>query len=138
MTYPFQVHTPHRPFYADKVEVIILTLIDGEIAVYANHSFFIAPVQTGILKIKDKTGTWRTAFISEGMLEVKGHNTILLVDAAEWPEEIDLERSEAAKKSAEARIKDSSLRFETDLARAALKRAEFRIKVKKMENTSRY
>jgi F-type H+-transporting ATPase subunit epsilon len=111
------------------IEALIITLIDGEVGVYADHSFFTAPVSTGILKIKDKKGQWKHAFTSEGFLEVKGHKTVLLVDAAEWPEEIDYNRALEAKKLAEEQINAKTFRFEINSAQANLKRAEFRIKV---------
>ncbi|MDR0402658.1 MAG: ATP synthase F1 subunit epsilon [Treponema sp.] len=128
----FEVHTPYRRFFSDEVEAVTLTLSDGEITVYANHSFFTAPVVTGFLKIKDKTGVWKTAFVAEGFLEVKSHNTILVADAAEWPEEIDGERARAARQQAEETIASSSFKFESNAARAALRRASFRLRVKDM------
>ena len=126
--YPFEVHTPYRLFYSDMIEAIVITLIDGEIGVYAEHSFFTAPVCTGILKIKDKKGQWKQAFTTEGFLEVKGHKTVLLVDAAEWPEEIDYNRALEAKKRAEEQINSKTFKFEINTAQANLKRVEFRIK----------
>jgi F-type H+-transporting ATPase subunit epsilon len=130
--YPFEIHTPYRLFFSDAVEVIVLTLVDGEIGVYADHVAFTAPVCTGILKIKDKKGQWKHAFITEGFLEVKAHKTILLVDTAEWPEEIDYNRAVEAKKRAEEQIKAANFRFETDIAKGNLKRAEFRIQAYKL------
>jgi F-type H+-transporting ATPase subunit epsilon len=127
--YTFEVHTPYRRFFAEPVEAIIITLIDGEIGVYANHSAFTAPVVTGILKIKDQDGTWRQAFTTEGILEVKEHKTVLMVDAAEWPGEIDYDRAAAAKQQAEESLKAGMFRFDTDTTRAGLKRAETRLKV---------
>jgi F-type H+-transporting ATPase subunit epsilon len=124
-----EVHTPHRLFYADTVEALVVTLIDGEIGVYADHSFLIAPMVTGILKIKDKEGRWKHAFTTEGILEVSGHRTVLMVDAAEWPEEIDRIRAQAAKERAEQQLEAAMFRFEADNARAVLKRAETRLKV---------
>jgi F-type H+-transporting ATPase subunit epsilon len=127
--YRFEVYTPYRRFFADEVEAVTLTLSDGEITVYANHSFFTAPVVTGILKIKDKTGIWKNAFVAEGFLEVKSHNTILMADAAEWPGEIDRERALAAKQKAEETLGSSVFKFESSAAHAALCRAEFRLRV---------
>jgi F-type H+-transporting ATPase subunit epsilon len=127
--YPFEVHTPYRLFYSEMIEVLTITLTDGEIGVYAGHAAFTAPVCTGILKIKDKKGEWRQAFITEGFLEVKAHKTVLLVDAAEWPQEIDYDRAVEAKKLAEERLKTGSFKFETHTAQTDLKRAEFRLKM---------
>jgi len=98
--------------------------------VYANHSFFTAPVLAGFVKIKGEDGTWKNAFVSEGILEVKAHNTILMADAAEWPEEIDRERAEKSLADAEETIGSSMFRFETTAAEAAARRAKLRLKVK--------
>jgi F-type H+-transporting ATPase subunit epsilon len=126
--FTFEVHTFYRLFYSDKVETIVLPISDGEIGILANRSPFTAPVLTGILRIKDKQGVWQEAFITEGILEVKEHKTVLLVDAAEWPDEIDYERAVAAKARAEENIKSSLFKFEALTEEATLKRAETRIK----------
>jgi F-type H+-transporting ATPase subunit epsilon len=110
------------------VEAVVITLADGEIGVYADHSFFTAPVITGILKIRENGGLWRSAFTTEGILEVTSHKTVLMVDAAEWPGEIDRERALAAKEKAEESLRTAMFKFETDAARNTLKRAEYRIK----------
>jgi F-type H+-transporting ATPase subunit epsilon len=127
--YPFEVHTPHRLFYSGSVEGIVLALSDGEIGVFADHSFFTAPVVTGILKIKDGQGHWCSAFITGGILEVKNHKTVLMVDAAEWPNEIDRDRALAAKKRAEETLASGMFKFETIAAKEELKRAETRLRV---------
>jgi len=124
----FEIHTLYRLFFSGKVEFITLTLTDGEIGVYANHSFFTAPVLSCILQIKDDKGFLRSAFITGGILEVKEHKTVLMVDAAEWPEEIDLNRALVAKEKAEKEINKAMHRFEIESAKARLRRAEFRIK----------
>ena len=126
----FEVYTPNRAFFTDAVEAIVLTLEDGEAAIYANHSLVTAPVVPCLLKIKDRNGAWKTAFISEGLLEVTSHKTVLLSDAAEWPDEIDHERAKEAKDRAEETLKSAMLKFETDAASASLKRANMRIKAR--------
>ena len=128
--FPFEVHTPYRLFYSDMVEAIVLTLLDGEAAVYANHAPFTAPVVPCLLRIKDRDGNWKTAFCSEGVLEVKGHKNVLISDAAEWPEEIDYERAKKAKEQAEETLTEGILKFEMAAAVASLKRASMRIKAR--------
>ena len=124
----FEVHTPYRPFFSGKVEAITLTLVDGEIGVYAKHSPFTAPAVSCILHIKNDQGQWRPAFITEGILEVKDHKTVLMVDAAEWPEEIDRDRALSARQQAEESLETAMLKFESDNAREKLRRAAFRLK----------
>jgi F-type H+-transporting ATPase subunit epsilon len=129
----FEIHTPYRPFFTGRVESIILTLIDGEIGVYAKHAPFTAPVLSCTLRIKDDKGDERFAFITDGILEVKDHKTVLMVDAAEWPEEIDPERARASRQQAEKNLEIAVLKFETDNARAQLRRAEHRLKTYDMK-----
>ena len=133
--FPFEVHTPYRLFYSGMVEAVILTLLDGEVAIYASHSPFTAPVVPCILSIKDKDGNWKTAFSSEGILEVKEHKNVLISDAAEWPEEIDIERAKKAKERAEEILLNGGMKFEIDKAASSLRRARMRIRAKE-EGTS--
>ena len=132
--FTFEVHTPYRLFYSGSVEAIVLTLVDGEAAVYANHSHFTAPVAPCLLKIKDRNGEWKTAFSSDGILEVTSTKTVLVTDTAEWPGEIDYERAKASKERAKETLKEEGLlKFEAETAATALKRANMRIKARESE-----
>jgi F-type H+-transporting ATPase subunit epsilon len=135
--FSLEVHTPYRRFFSDSVEALVLTLTDGEVAVYAGHSAFTAPVSAGLLKIKDKDGNWKTAFTAEGILEVKEHKTVLVSDAAEWPGEIDYKRAKNAKERAEETLLSGGMKFETDKAAAALRRARMRMKVREEAGENR-
>ena len=129
--FDFEVHTPHRLFFSARVEAVVVTLMDGEVGIYANHSTFTAPSVSCILHIKDDKGQWRSAFVSDGILEVKDqskYKNVLIVDDAQWPEEIDRERALAAKNQAEKELETAMLKFEIDNAKAKLRRAEFRLK----------
>ena len=127
-----EIHTPYRLFFTGQVEAILVTLVDGEIGIYASHSNMNAPIVTGILKVKDRNGVWKAAFTTEGLLEVMGTRTFLLVDAAEWPEEIDKERALEAKQRAEEQLAAGTFKFEMEDAKASLKRAETRLAVYEM------
>ena len=127
--FDLEIHTPYRLFYSGKAEAIIVGLVDGEIAVYANHSLFTAPVIESILRIKDTDGNWRMAFVSRGILEVKKKKYVLVIDSAEWPEEINRERALEAKHQAEKAMKDSNFKFENEKTKEKLYRAELRLKV---------
>ena len=134
--FTFEVHTPYRLFYSGQVQAIVLTLLDGEAAVYANHSPFTAPVIPCLLKIKDKDGNWKTAFVAEGVLEVKEHKNVLLADTAEWPEEIDVERARNAKERAEETLLLGGMKFEVEKASSSLRRAQMRIKAREEGKTT--
>jgi F-type H+-transporting ATPase subunit epsilon len=125
----FEVHTPRRLFYSGRVQAITLGLEDGEIGIYAAHSPFTALSVTGVLRIKSESGNWRFAFVSGGVLEVKEHKNVLMVESAEWPQEIDLERVLESKKQAEEALKNPNFRFEVDKMKEKLRHAEYRLKV---------
>ena len=128
--FTFEVYTPYRLFYSGMIEMVILTLSDGDAAICANHSHLTAPVTPCVLKIKDSNGIWKFAFIAEGILEVSSHKTVLISDTAEWPEEIDYERAMAAREKAEKTLATATLKFETETAAASLKRAAMRIRAR--------
>jgi len=125
----FEVHTPRRVFFSGRVQAIIISLDDGEIGIYANHSPFTAHSVTGSLRIKDGEGNWRTAFVCGGILEVKEHKNVLMVESADWPEEINVDRVLEIKKQAEETLKNTQLKFEIDKAKKKLHHAECRLKV---------
>ena len=129
--FTFEVHTPYRLFFSEQVEAVVMTLLDGEIGIYAGHVPITSPVLTGVLKIKDKEGNWKEAFVAEGIVEAHDKKVILLVDSAEWPWEIDYDRALTSKKNAEDVLKTRNFKFEIVHTKARLKRAEARIKVYK-------
>ncbi|MCL2834711.1 MAG: ATP synthase F1 subunit epsilon [Treponema sp.] len=134
VTFPFEVHTPSRPFFNAAVLEIIVTVTDGEFAVLAGHSPCTAPVKTGFLRILDSEGVWKTAFTADGILEVKEHKTVLMSEAAEWGAEIDRDRALKAKEKAEGILAAGKLKYEIENAASSLRRAEFRLKVSELEN----
>jgi len=132
----FEVHTPRRVFYSGKVQAITIGLDDGEIGIYANHSPFTAHSVTGTLRIKDDKGNWHAAFVCGGILEVKEHKNVLMVESADWPQEINEQKVLEIKKQSEEILKNSQLKFEIDKAKKKLHHAECRLKVVEQEKKS--
>ncbi|ADL68434.1 F0F1 ATP synthase subunit epsilon [Thermoanaerobacterium thermosaccharolyticum] len=128
--YHLEVLTPHRKFYDGDVEEIIVTTSVGEVGVQKGHIPMTVALGIGTLKIKNDN-VWKEASISNGFMEVKQDNVVILADAAEWPEEIDIMRAEAAKQRAEERLRQKKSQHEYLLAKAALKRALVRMSVAK-------
>ncbi len=130
-TFKFEVVTPEKVFYSDDVDMIIFNREDGEMGVMADHMPMVVAVDVGILKIV-KDGVYKFAAISEGFLEITGKGVTAIVDAAEWPEDIDIERAEKAKKLAEDKLKEYRKNKEMEtLLKLSILRANNRIKVAK-------
>ncbi|MEA4919570.1 MAG: ATP synthase F1 subunit epsilon [Clostridiaceae bacterium] len=128
-SFSLTVLTPEREFYKGPAESLIIESIDGELCILADHIPMVAALGVGELKIKTEEKVL-SAFHSEGFLEVHGDSTTVLLQACEWPEEIDINRAKEALERAEARLEQQ--RNVQTLARSkiAMSRALMRIKVK--------
>ena len=130
-TFKFEVITPEKVFYSSDVDMIIFNREDGEMGVMADHMPMVVAVDIGMLKIV-KDGMYKFAAISEGFIQITDKGVTAIVDAAEWPEDIDIERAERAKKIAEDKLKEYRKNKEMEtLLKLSIVRANNRIKVAK-------
>ncbi len=129
-TFRLQIVTPDRMFYEDEVESVVVTTTHGQMGVLARHIPIVTPLDVGKIRIK-KGGQFKEAATSGGFIQVEHEYTRIITDSAEWPEEIDVERAEAAKKRAEERIKSGKSHIDIIRAEAALQRAIVRLRVAK-------
>jgi F-type H+-transporting ATPase subunit epsilon len=122
------VLTPTRTFWEGSVESLIAPGSDGYLGVLAHHAPLITSLQPGKLTIRSADGTTRFYALSGGFLEVSENQAVILADALEAPETIDVKRAREAAERARQRLQDRS-RWDTERAEAALQRALNRIKV---------
>lgn len=130
-----EIITPSKTFYRGQCELVIVPTPEGEEGFMADHAWVCALLDVGELWIREPGETkFKAAFIAGGFIDVKG-GVVIFTDAAEWREEIDLERAAARKADAEAWLKDDSQgeHKENEVARAqvAIARAISRMKVAK-------
>ena len=117
-------------FYSGTMQSLVVPTIDGQYGVLAHHQNLMVAVIPGLLKFMDEEGNWQEASVSDGMMRVEDGEVLILVDAAEWPYEIDAERVRQKEAAArEAMLQKRSVR-EYTLAEASLKRAISRMKIK--------
>jgi F-type H+-transporting ATPase subunit epsilon len=128
--FKIKIVSPERVFYEDEVSMAEFNTSEGEIGVLKNHIPMTVILDPGILTLKNGTEEKKAALHS-GFAEILPEAVTILAEIVEWPDEIDLERAEAAKSRAEERLK--SRHSETDLLRAeiAFYRAVARINVMK-------
>lgn len=128
--FTLKIITPDRVFFEEPVEMVEFNTTEGEIGIYPQHVPTTVIVAPGILTIT-QDGGHREAALHAGFAEILQDGVTILAEIIEWPEEIDIERAEAAKERAEKRL--ASRTPETDVARAetALQRAIARIEVLK-------
>lgn len=125
-----RIITPDRVFYEGNVEMVEFNTTEGEIGILPGHIPMTVIVKPGILCIHEEEGE-KEAALHAGFAEILPEGVTILAEIIEWPEEIDGERAEAARRRAEERL--YSRASETDIARAetALQRAVARIQVLK-------
>ncbi len=123
-----QIITPERIFLDEEAHMVEFNTTEGELGVYAGHIPLTCIVKPGILTIR-KDGEAKEAALHSGFVEILPDKVTILAEVIEWPEEINLERAEAAMERAKERIAHPN--SQTDMARAqtALMRAMARITV---------
>jgi F-type H+-transporting ATPase subunit epsilon len=124
-----EIITPTKTFFSGDVESLVITTPEGEIGVLSKHMPLVTVVSIGEIRIKIN-GEWREAAVSEGFMKIEHDKTIIFVDTAEWPEEIDTNRALAAAERARERLQGKLSRIEYTSSSAALQRAMSRLKVK--------
>ena len=128
-SFQLSVITPEREFFKGEVESLTVETVDGQLCVLASHVPMATALSVGIMKIKKSDGETVEATHTEGFLEVRPRNIVtMLVQACEWPHEIDALRAEEALKRAAAYTKGQ--RDEEKRIRSALLRATVRLRLK--------
>lgn len=131
--YKLKIVTPEKIFFDGETEQITIRTTEGDIGILANHIKYVCNIVAGPLKVKQESGDYRIAALSEGILKVSEDGVTVLASTAEWADEIDLERAERAKAKAENILSDKSRIDDFDRAEIKLKRALTRISVGKQQ-----
>ncbi len=124
-----EIVTAERIVFSGEVDEIVAPGVEGQLGILPHHAPLMTMLQAGELVAK-KGGQDEIMAIAGGFLEVRPDRVIVLADAAERAEEIDIKRAETAKKRAEDRLRDrKAIGLDEASAEAALKRALARLSV---------
>lgn len=128
--------TPDGTVYDnDNATMVIMNTAGGQMGIMANHVPLVATLEISTVRIKHDEGTAEVAAVNGGIIQFDGHQALIAADSAEMPEEIDVQRAEAAKKRSESQIEKAKREHnQDDLARAEvhLKRAINRLNTSKL------
>jgi len=121
--------TAERAVYAEDVDMVIAPGVEGQLGILPHHAPLMTTLQAGELRVK-KGGEEVSLVISGGFLEVRPDKVVVLADAAERVEEIDVARAEEAKHRAQERLVEKRAPgIDEAQAEAALLRSLARLKV---------
>lgn len=121
-----QIITPEKVFFDGETEQIIARTTVGDVGILNGHEPYCAALGIGQLRVMID-GQFRRAATTGGIMKVSKEKTVILVQTCEWADEIDVNRAEQSKQTAEQRIKSAASDNELKLAETKLKRALNRI-----------
>lgn len=127
--FQLQIITPDRVFYEGEASMVEFTSVDGEMGVYKHHIPLTTVLAPGIVTITEAGGK-KEAAVHAGFVQILGEKVTFLAEIAEWPDEIDVSRAEAAKARAEERLRSHGAEVDVARAEIALKKALVRLHVK--------
>ena len=127
-TIKLDVVTAERMTFSDEVDVVVAPGMEGQLGILPHHAPLMTMLQPGELLIK-KGGEEFSIVVAGGFLEVRPDRVIVLADAAERVEEIDIARAEEAKRRAEARLSQRIPEVDMAQTEAALRRSLVRLEV---------
>jgi F-type H+-transporting ATPase subunit epsilon len=110
------------------IDEVIAPGVEGELAVLPQHAAFMTMLQPGELVLK--RGNDEIPFaVTGGFFEVLNNKVIVLADAAERADEIDITRAEQARERARLALDRRETTEDLAAAAAALHRALIRLRV---------
>jgi F-type H+-transporting ATPase subunit epsilon len=126
MPIQLEIVTPERLAYSDMVDSVQLPGSEGELGVLPHHAPLVSLLGIGELRIR-KGGAEESFAIVGGFLQVLPDKVVVLAETADMASEIDLERAQEARRSAEKAL-ETGFHEGADLstARAALQGALLR------------
>ena len=121
--------TPQRQILKETVSEVTLPGADGYLGVLPGHAPLITELGVGELTYRAKDGQAGLLAVIRGFAEVLPDRVSVLAETAEFAEDIDLARAEAALKRAQERIAKGGENIDWDRATLSLARALVRIQV---------
>ncbi len=135
-TLTFELVTADRVVLQEEgVDMVVAPGADGVLGILPRHVPLITTLQPGELRVK-RGGDETSLIVTGGFMEVTPEKVLVLADAAERSDEVDLARAEEARRRAEERLAGSRETVDAARADAALRRAMVRIRVGQRRRSS--
>jgi F-type H+-transporting ATPase subunit epsilon len=130
MTLELEIVTPDGTIYSEKVEMVTLPGIEGELGVYPQHVPLMTQMVPGEISVRKEARDYYLA-VGEGLIEIVGDHVAVLTDMAVAADKIDEAKVEEARQRAEARLHDKLSDEEVASVNASLARSLAQLQVKR-------
>ena len=128
-TFHLDIVTPEKTVYSGEIVHFQAPGVDGSFGVLARHQPMLSALGIGRVGFREADGTERVLALGGGFADVSGDGATILAEAAEFGDEIDVERARAARDRARDRLNARTPDVDADRAQAALTRALWRLRV---------
>ena len=127
-TFQLTIMTPEHSFVDGQAESAVLPAGDGELCVLAGHAPMVVTIVEGIGRVT-VNGEMRRFAASAGFATITPDVVLVMLQTAEWEDEIDIKRAERDKRRAEEALRQEQSEREYKMAHATLARAMARLRV---------
>lgn len=123
-----EIITPEKIVYKDEIEELVVSTVNGQIAILPNHVGLLTRIVPGELIIKKNSGQEYLA-VTGGFLEVSKNHISILAEYAVKAKDIEVAKAQEAQKRAENLIKQKANEKDFKIAQAELIKAILELKV---------
>lgn len=127
-TFRLSIVAPDHSVVEEEVVSVVAPGRMGYFGVWAGHMPLIAALKAGLLEYETPSGDRRFVTVSGGFAEVQGDRMVVLADAAERAQEIDVERAEKALENARRALRGEISGVTPDEALQEMERAVNRLR----------
>ncbi len=120
--------TAERVVFSQEVDTVLIPGVEGELGVLPHHTPLMTSLEPGEILAR-RGGEEFSLAVTGGFVEIRPDRVIVLADAAERAEEINVERAEAAKRQAQENLHKHLPETDAIQAEGALLRSLARIRV---------
>lgn len=128
-TFHLDIVTPEKTVYSGEIVHFQAPGVDGSFGVLARHQPMLSALGIGRVGFREADGTERVLALGGGFANVSTDGATILAEAAEFGDEIDIERARAARDRAQDRLNNRTPDVDANRAQAALTRALWRLRV---------
>ncbi len=128
-TFKLHIVTPEGDFFNGDVQSLNIKADQGYLTILAKHMPLVTTLEPDVATIILADGKKEQIAVSTGILNVTKEETLLIVDAVEYKNQIDIERAKRALERAKRRLASKADDIDLKRAQVSLKRAIARIKL---------
>ena len=124
-----EIVSPEKLVFNGTGKVLTVPGVDGRFQVLNMHAAMISMFEAGVITVEDEKGEKINFSTRGGVAEVKKNKIVVLADAAEAKDDIDVERAQNSMDRANERLKESGKGIDRERAKFSLQRARIRLMV---------